>query len=1635
MEISSTQQLDRFSSPQSIASYSTDVSNPLSYYDWYNSHNGIIPGQEYRQYNEYLVNWYQTAALKPSQTSNQIRLNYLNLLSQLQLFIPNQQLEEFYNKINIEDEKELLLAIPYYARKLRDIALYYCQLRDKIKKTKLEYNLVGSSTGITQKLLGDILTTYTQKPNSTITIPASVWRTVPQLSAIRDTITLQLEGYYDFQEYLGKSPSVPVSSYIDITDETTTEYFASIGLALSSDNWIYSAGNIDLSASTTPGIIGIDPSVLQNYLSQKYLGEDKYSSTSFSLSTNTEYYTLSVNTGNNFFYWPTGTYYSNVSNRKYYNSTPLSSSGVSKHATAGKTLESADTIFLKTARGLEGAWYYLKTLDINNTTALTANLPGNSKTAFKFPYPGYGLSAEDLNWTGFSLSSMPTYNFLTPDLKVAVQSTYWATDISKFSYITPLQLVNTNLIFQQATPSTSYDLADKITIWKTPPKYTDYSYSSDVQKAWLYAMKTTDIPIAGFNNPSVIVWPYQRIDTTVAFPSTLPANINNVCQPINLTNIPLNNATAGSNITTGDIIYKIPNYKFGASRAIEAAWLSGNTFSVDGNGTTTPFLSGINQPGLNCYFQSGVKTRFVWNGTSTNVNTVFQTFNHEPDCTFITTTSATYKDYSLCTCRAVLFTPFGQPGNNFTDNNNLADFIALDTQSPADFDLNTWRGSDGKDYTTSVDFTWYKTTNKIGWGSGNWSNSNFTFNPNKVYIYSRANILDADNTTTNLPNLVVRYNYNTNNNVWVKAIKQTNGAWVSLNTVSDMIVRPGDLLRFERPGYTSFSQYYKYSTATTILTNINNIWASSDYITINNPILISYPYQTTNDSIGNSNPSQFPTIPLTDIGNYKLSWTITGPNNLSLVYSNVPTFTFTPSISGVYSITLTGIKITPGTYTTTTRVSTVTSNAGTVGTTLAWPVTTTVYTPDTSAIEVFTNIPSITALSPYTLTPLLTTYLTPTPGYVINTPLSGWNYNTNNPDNTVANTNPGAYPYWAKAYTNKDSNTNYKGIESWGEPQRIIDEHNIVLQPNISNIVLSGGEYFEYERKSNLPINWIQPITLNNFVSSSTWCQLSVNTNANAALANTLYNIKNTLVTIPLTTPSTMSLNNFVDNKPVEVYYNAITPFVWNITAVPQLSTSVYTAPNIIPTLTPNTPWKNLTNRFYPTFTILPYLGALSSVSQIGGFFSPNYLGVTYYLDRGYSTNVILSSSQLSATFEDPFIHVGGRGLTQQNQNTPFEIVDENNTWLKEPVTSGPAAGNIRKDIAKKYQKFIPYQSAYETKIDNQIGLITPSSRQSPWGGTNDAEWTDYNNYPVNFAGEVNVDAWSNAQILKTSDLQLDNWTTDIFGNQYGLYKPLTNVLPVNRNSVPGSIWTRKNSQIVYPASTALTGTFVSYLSTWFYNELVGNGVVKLEVFFDTLYVQTTGAIFLERLEYNYKDNTLFTANTIHSIADYSNHISLAMPITPSIKREFDAINYSLNTNTDPYTYFNTLYTNYGKAGETWFFPQEKQLIISVCGLSAGALTPQLYRLDINTRTFSNIFPTIPSDISTISNSLTSLNLTNFDTPVLSYDSLSKQYTMSMFCYNNSNNKFIVELTISGTDTPALISINVYYPEGLNLYL
>ena len=1309
------------------------------------------------------------------------------------------------------------------------------------------------------------------------------------------------------------------------------------------------------------------------------MGSDIYTSFSSQPSTQSDFYNLDIQEGNNTFFWPYGVYNTYAKTLPIYEPTALSSLNFTTIGTAGSSLENADTIFVRTTRGTQGAWLRKPEI-IFQDAVMVADLGASTKTVFLFPFPGYGLSAEDIEWTGYELVSDPRYSFLDTKLQQVIQEQYWSNQ-TNLTATKLIKINNTTLADSKAYPNSSFSQADKIRIWSIPPSYTDGSFSGEEKEAWLYRFNKTDISIKA-NDNSVIVWPYEKIDPSLDYPNYYPENISNVCTPLPVSQIDFIYATAGDALSGADVIYKVTNYKDSIDDATECCWLSGKPLQIPSSNIIT-----TQQPSFQGYFKSGTYNRFVWNGpNNTDANTIFRSINHQPDCKFAQTPNTTYTDSNLCTCNSVLFTPFGHPGTTYTENQSFTDFIIQDNSSTSDIDLTSWKDQAGNPYSTSSAFAWFKTNSKIGWGDGTWyagasaTGNSLLLQTGKQYVYFRTNARIKDKEEIVLPDLVTRYSVqpSTNSNFsWIKATKSVTDTttWVSSNEPSSMVLNPGDILIYSRKDTTNFSLTSTISEPKEEYLNKGSIWSNYDYMTVgyDKSVVIGYP-------VGNYFPvsgttTQYPSVPYTTLSSAaSVTWLVSSSTGFTQRFQNTYNFTFTPTITGLYTLSLTGLSGTPGG----------------------------IYTRFT-----FNNIPSITAVPGITQVPTATSISTQVPGYVINVPLKGWDYNRG-----VATiyTNPrfaGARPFWARTYLDKDLATEYKGIESWGTPLRLVDEHNIISQPEISDIELQTGTRVEYNRNYPTRVYWEQPIQLQVTDESSKWCTLNFNTTSTANIASYLNNSNIELVVTPTTDTSNLTLRNFVDNQPVEVYYNALNSFVWNITATPQIATTVFRDISANLAIQASAPWANLTNQNFPTVAAFPYVGDnLHSVQDSGGYATPSNLGATVYLDKDYTTSLNLTSDVLLEYFQDKNKRVGGRGLTKQDVSTPYTDTLENNIWLKEPIVAGPIAGVIKKSIFKKHQKFLPYQSGFDSNNRSKIGLLTPISRQSPWTGKEDSTWGDIANKPTTFTGELDVEKWAQSQVLKQNTLQIDNWTTDVFGNQYGLYKDIRNVASINRKNVLGEIWVRNNAQFVQPAYLSLSAVFDTYTNTNFINELTGtNGVKKIDVFFDTLFVQTTGAVIFEKLSYDYN------ADKIFSISDNARYISLAMPVSTSFIREF------ANTNFTGYTF--------AKAGETWFFPQEKIVVISVCGYKDSILTPELYSYDLNNLTLQKVFPVLPKDITTIQDlSGTSLSLIN--DPVLSHNKLKREYLLVVSGKDSNEKDILIEITIKDLPQLEINTINVY---------
>jgi hypothetical protein len=1592
-----------------------DSSAPYSFNDWYNSHQFVAVGQEYQLYNTYLINWYQKQSTLTTNTSVQIQLNYLALLKQLQIFFSKEETENWYNNVDITNTKELLLSIPYFAKKLKEISVYYLQLRKQIKETRLKYNQVGSEVGINQEIQNYILDNYTQKSNSLITLPATIWNKVPALSSVKDYINIQIEELYDSHSYFDQSPTLPTSDYYDINNTDLLNFLTTKGLTLSSTNWIYNLGVYSLSADPLfqSAVLSADPifqntlynNILaySNQLAESYIGQNKYSSTTnYALSTQQDTFSVQLQRGNNTWYWP-GTMYKDVAkNYPYYRPQLLVNAGIETLGTGGSSIDLADTIFVQTTAGVQGAWLQNKLYDYV-TAPMVANLNADDKTVFIYPFPGYGLSAEDVSWTGVSLSSTPQFTYLNQDAKQAILNTYWTSDFSLSATTTNLKINDTSLIVSKALPSINNTLADTIRVRNISPDYNNPTEFSDGSiGAWLYKFTNTDISIAP-DTTNIVVWPFEQINTLSSYPAYYPTDINNACSPVAVSSINVNFAIAGNALSSADVIYKVNNYQATPATALQCCWLSGyeTIVSLPNSNLSANF---VNQSTLQYTASSGTYTRFIWNGEDgADPNAVFLSINHQPDCKFVTTPNTTYKDYSLCTCNAVLFSPFGQPGNKF---NNFNDFIIQDTSDPGSLDLTTWTDFYNKNINNTINFMWFQTNSKVGWGDGQWVSSKDTpvLRQGNPYIYYRA--CDNDTSIT-LPEYVARYKYDstTTQPIWIQAKQDPSGNWSSTDQVSRMIISPGDILLYSRAGSTSYDLIGYQDINQDVSETISSIWSNFDYMSIGlNSVGISKTFQLAYPSTIYANPvalnltdpyQQYPAINYTNILNI-VAWSLSSTTDNTVTYFyNTPTFSFTPTVTGLYYTSLTAISANGLGF------SRYASSGGSqsVG---------------VSGYYIFNNIPPLTAIPSTTLVATTTSYNTSAPGYVLNTPLVGWNYGTFNysTSSDINTSNIGARPYWGKIYDQKNLLTDYKGIQTQGTPLRLVDSYNILTQPEISDIVLRSGLYFEYTNKNIIDINWNQTVNLATYVNTNTWCTLNVDTTSTSNLGYQLNNITTEAIVTPTNIPSNIVLQNYIDTQPVEISYNAVNPFVWDITATPVDTFTVYSNASSLLAINALEPWTNFTNQIFPTVAAFPAFDSLYSTNDSGEYFIPSNLGMSVYVDQSYTASLSTSSTALTGLFEDVTKTVGVRGFSKQDQPTPYTITLEDNSWLKENSLSNSIAGNIQKDVFKRYQNFIPYQSTYETNPNNKIGIILPNSRQTPWGGYQDSQWTDTANRPTSFAGVDNVNAWYGSQILKQNGLQLDNWVTDIFGNQYGLYKNIQNVRPALRKYVPGQIWTRNNLQYVSPATTSLTGIFNTYSnisSSNLYKDLTGGNVYKIDTFFDILYVETSSCVILDKVNYD------FTSGTIYSTPDISRGLSLAIPVTSSLVREFNNYDFSNSV--------------YATMGDTWFFPDNNRVILSVCGLSGFNLTPELYQYDITNYTIKKIFPNDVSDVSTI-NELSSLSLSSIQAPILSYNNLTSQYLLAILSKDINNNDNLIEIVIENVFVPTINTITVYVPNS-----
>jgi hypothetical protein len=391
-------------------------------------------------------------------------------------------------------------------------------------------------------------------------------------------------------------------------------------------------------------------------------------------------------------------------------------------------------------------------------------------------------------------------------------------------------------------------------------------------------------------------------------------------------------------------------------------------------------------------------------------------------------------------------------------------------------------------------------------------------------------------------------------------------------------------------------------------------------------------------------------------------------------------------------------------------------------------------------------------------------------------------------------------------------------------------------------------------------------------------------------------------------------------------------------------------------------PYANLSNRYYPSVATLPSVESnLKTANQLGGYFVPSNLGASIYLTKNitYSLNISQIKNGLSYHYIDPSKYNKGRGLTQKDQSNIIDHTIDIN-WVKSTNTSDYFDGNVIN--ADTYQKFIPYQSVYESTKADSNGVINARYDFEFWTGTQKQTWAAVNSATqLNQLGYFDLNARIQ-NLLYTPDSALYSWNTDVFGNQYALYKPISVPHSLYQDSIAtGNLWVKTIDSTIYTGPSALNLVYKNHINnTTIYNQLINNEIVNFEVFFDTLIIQLSNTVLYEKITFDY--NTYNISSSLQNFLPLELGTSSTLPIsTVGFRNGIGLLTNSLSgaqvyyggnwydSNAKTITVCTLLSaTFYGKANS----------LIDVQGLSS-IIVPVLYKLDLNNpREREKIYPT-----------------------------------------------------------------------------
>ena len=177
--------------------------------------------EELELYNNYLRRWQSTSSVKLTDIQADIKTQFTAFLSEVKLLYSSSEEKRYLDNINLQNEEQLSIAIPFFARKIKEISQYFSKKRREINKDLQFTKSKGSTFGLIESIKNELLDLYSGDGLvEGLTMPEDI-------GAFIDGLSIEIENKYDtFNDYYDLDPQKSPTFY-DTTSGDRFNYFTS----------------------------------------------------------------------------------------------------------------------------------------------------------------------------------------------------------------------------------------------------------------------------------------------------------------------------------------------------------------------------------------------------------------------------------------------------------------------------------------------------------------------------------------------------------------------------------------------------------------------------------------------------------------------------------------------------------------------------------------------------------------------------------------------------------------------------------------------------------------------------------------------------------------------------------------------------------------------------------------------------------------------------------------------------------------------------------------------------------------------------------------------------------------------------------------------------------------------------------------------------------------------------------------------------------------------------------------------------------------------------------------------------------------------------------------------------------------